>query len=92
MAEIPGKTRLGPNQLRLLRAVGITAAVVVPDKETRRLCDLGMMASEPDGSFAHITPAGLRALATAAEAGRIDLFKMREPRAAISQGDEERDG
>jgi hypothetical protein len=77
--------RLGLNQLRLLRAVGTTDAVVVPDALTRRLCELGLMASaRANGSFAHITPAGLRALADAAEAGRIDLFVMPEIPAALN--------
>lgn len=70
-------TRLGKNQLRLLRGVGITAAVVVPDALTRRLCELGLMKSvAADGSFAHITPNGLRALADAADAGQVELFVM----------------
>ncbi len=80
--------RLGPNQLRLLRSVGTTAAVVVADRETRRLCELGLMASaETDGSFAHITPAGRRALADAADAGRITLFVMPEKMRTPAKGE-----
>lgn len=72
--------RLGIRQLRLLRTVGTTSALVVPDAISRRLCELGFMrASNPDGSFACITPAGLRALADAADAGRINLFVMPMP-------------
>jgi hypothetical protein len=79
-------TRLGKNQLRLLRAVGITAAVVVPSPQTKRLCELGLMKSvDADGSFAHITPNGLRALADAADAGKIDLFVMPAKRPALSR-------
>lgn len=70
--------KLGTRQLETLRAVGTTAAIVVPDSITRRLCALGLMASEASGSFAHITPAGLRALADAVDAGRISLFVMPE--------------
>lgn len=71
--------RLGIRQLRLLRTVGTHSALVVPDGRSRRLCELGLLESHGgDGSFAAITPAGLRALADAAEAGKIDLFKMPE--------------
>lgn len=68
--------RLCKNQLTLLRAVGITAAVVVPSATTKRLCALGLMREAGKDSFACITPAGLRALADAAEAGRVELFVM----------------
>lgn len=68
-------TSLGPKQLALLRTVGTSSALVVASATSRRLCALGLMrAHGTDGSFAAITPAGLRALADAAEAGRIDLF------------------
>lgn len=71
--------RLGVRQLTLLRNVGTTASVVVPDALTRRLCDIGFLkAHGPGGSFAAVTPAGLRALADAVEAGRIGLFQMPE--------------
>ena len=67
--------RLGRKQLELLRSVGTTAALVIPTRRSRRLCDLGLMQSDnPEGAFAYITPAGLRALADAVDAGRIDLF------------------
>jgi hypothetical protein len=69
--------RLGLKQLQMLRAVGTTSAVVVSCRTTRRLCDIGLMeANGSDGSFASITPAGLRALADAVDAGKIDLFLM----------------
>ena len=68
--------RLGKNQLRLLRSAGTTAAVVVADRDTRRLCELGLMREASPGGFVHNTPAGLRALADAAEAGKITLFAM----------------
>ena len=71
--------RLGIRQLELLRGIGTTGALVVGNKTSRRLCALGLMkAHGRDGSFAAITPAGLRALADAAEAGRIELFRMPE--------------
>lgn len=74
--------KLGTRQLKLLRTVGTTSALVVPDNISRRLCDLGLMkAMGKDGnSLACITPNGLRALADAVDAGRIDLFKMPEKR------------
>ncbi|MBY5657132.1 hypothetical protein [Rhizobium leguminosarum] len=75
----------GIRQLQTLRAVGTTAAIVVPDSLTRRLCALGLMASEASGSFAHITPAGLRALADAVDAGRISLFVMPEKKAPVDK-------
>ncbi|ARO24798.1 hypothetical protein TAL182_CH03053 [Rhizobium sp. TAL182] len=71
--------KIGARQLQMLKSVGTTSALVVPCPISRRLCEIGLMKSdEPDGSFAHVTPAGLRALADAAEAGRVDLFKMPE--------------
>jgi hypothetical protein len=66
--------RLGPKQLKLLQFIGTRGALVVGDKMSRRLCDLGLLISEPDGSFARITPDGLRSLADALEAGRISLW------------------
>lgn len=71
--------RLGKPQLERLRGIGTSAALVVPDAMSRRLCELGLLkAHGKDGSFSAITPSGLRALADAAEAGRIELFKMPE--------------
>ena len=70
--------RLGKEQLRLLRAVGTRSALIVPSRRSRRLCELGLMATEPDGSFAYIRPAGLRALADGVEHGKIELFKQPE--------------
>lgn len=75
--------RLGIRQLELLRTVGARSALVVPSRIGRRLCELGLMeAHGSEGSFAAITPAGLRALADAAEAGKIELFTMPEKREA----------
>lgn len=71
--------RLGPRQLELLRKVGTTRLLVAPDARSRRLCELGLMrAHGEDGGMVGITPAGLRALADAAEEGRIEIFRMRE--------------
>ena len=64
---------LGRNQLDLLLKLGPTMALVVPSKTSRRLTELGLLAAEEDGSFARITPAGLRALADAADAGKIAI-------------------
>jgi hypothetical protein len=72
---------LGKRQLELLRDIGPMCALVLPDKTSRRLCALGLMfAHGVDGSFAAITPAGLRALADAADAGKIALFTLPEDR------------
>ncbi|NEI52681.1 hypothetical protein GR217_34245 [Rhizobium leguminosarum] len=61
----------------MLRAAGTTSALVVPCATSRRLCDLGLMkAHGQNGSFTGITAAGLRALADAVDAGKIDLFIM----------------
>lgn len=65
--------RLGIRQLKRLRALGTQYALVVPDKTSLRLVELGLCKAEPDGSFASITTAGLRALADAVDAGRIEL-------------------
>lgn len=70
---------LGKKQLEMLRLVGTHSALVVPCARSRRLCDLGLMkAHGTDGSFAAATPAGLRALADAVDAGKMDLFVMPE--------------
>lgn len=75
--------RLGRRQLELLRKIGCLSALVVPSATSRRLCELGLMKSHgDDGSFAAITPAGLRAVADAADAGKIELFKMPHKREA----------
>jgi|GEM_PF-3462180 len=75
--------KIGTRQLQMLKTVGTTSALIVPCHISRRLCAVGLMKSnEPDGSFAHVTPAGLRALADAAEAGRVELFKMPEKKRA----------
>ena len=70
--------RLGPKQLRHLTMVGANRALVVSDRTSRRLCDLGLMREMIPGGAVCITPAGLRALADAAEAGRVDLFTLPE--------------
>ncbi len=69
-------TRLGIRQLEQLHRIGANFAVVVPTPMTRRLVALGLLQAEPDGSLARITAAGLRALADAADAGRIVLFDI----------------
>ena len=71
MADHP----LGARQIELLRGLANPCALVVPDNISRSLVKRGLLAAEPDGSFAHITPAGLRALADAADSGRVQLFR-----------------
>lgn len=68
--------RLGNRQLKTLRSLSVVGAIIVGDREIRRLRDMGLLNAAGDDSFFHITPNGLRALADAADAGRIELFKM----------------
>ncbi|MBS8228165.1 hypothetical protein [Vannielia litorea] len=73
------RPRLGMRQLEMLKYIGTTGALIVPDARSQRLCALGLLHSHGEnGSFAAITPDGLRALADAVEAGRIALFTMPE--------------
>jgi hypothetical protein len=68
-------TRLGIRQVRRLAALsGIGLCQVVPDDVTRSLCLRGLMlGTAPDGDgMVVVTPAGLRALADALDAGRMD--------------------
>jgi hypothetical protein len=68
-------TRLGAKQVEKLRIFRPGSFAVVGDAHLRRLAALGLVkAHGPDGdSFYGITSAGLRALADAADAGRLDL-------------------
>lgn len=79
MADRP----LGKHQLDLLAKLGgLTMAIVVPDKISASLVRRGLLDAEPDGSFAHINAAGLRALAAEIDAGRQPVFsvdKLRRP-------------
>lgn len=68
--------RLGAKQLDRLNSLGAARAFVVPDRISRRLVELGLCDAEPDGSFSRISSDGLRALADAADAGKVSLFKM----------------
>ena len=65
--------RLGKRQIDLLMKLGTTRSVVLPDNTTRRLVELGLAHAEPNGSFTRITPAGLRALADLADAGKVEI-------------------
>lgn len=70
-------TRLGRRQLdRLAGMAHIGAALIVPDDISRALCRRGLLQATGDlpkteGSMIVITPAGLRALADAMEAGLV---------------------
>jgi hypothetical protein len=71
------RLRIGRLELHYLASIHPRWAYVVPDRSTRRLIEKGLLRSDfADGSFAHITPAGLRALADGAEAGKVKLFEM----------------
>jgi hypothetical protein len=64
--------RLGDKQIELLAALGCpTWSMICGDKMLRRLAALGLLRPLGDDSFFCITPAGLRALADALDAGRI---------------------
>lgn len=70
---------LGKNQLRRLAGLSdICRAQVVGDALSNSLVNRGLLAADPDGSFAHITSSGLRQLADAIEAGRLEGFKSRQ--------------
>lgn len=75
-------SRLGHKQLAMLHMLaGPGIVLVVAGKLSRSLCARGLAHEMIDGGCVHITPAGLRALADAAEAGRIRLGqKLSEPR------------
>jgi hypothetical protein len=66
--------RLGKNQLHLLGFLGRAGcALVVASPTSLTLTKRGLLAEASPGGCVHITPAGLRALADAAEAGRVQL-------------------
>jgi len=79
MAERP----MGTRQRELLsKLAGVSMALVVGDKLSRSLVQRGLLAAEADGSWAHITPAGLRAVADEIEAGQVEMFspdKLKRP-------------
>lgn len=65
--------RLGHRQLARLRSLSANYVQVVACPLTRSLTRRGLLAEAEPGGFVHITAAGLRALADAADAGRISL-------------------
>lgn len=68
----PDARPLGKNQRDLLAKLGgVTMSLVVADKLSDSLVRRGLLSAEPDGSFARITPLGLRVLADELEAGRV---------------------
>jgi hypothetical protein len=70
--------RLGNKQANMLAALAGRWALLVADRTARGLIKRGLLAEARPGGPCHITPAGLRALADAAEAGQVELFKMKE--------------
>lgn len=73
--------RLGHNQLRVLVMLGSpTMSLVVPGPECRSLISNGLLKTSDTGGMASITPKGLRALADAMDAGRVDdaLTRMKK--------------
>ena len=65
--------RVGKRELAKLLILGTRFAQVVPDRITRRLVAKGLCDADDDGAFCTVSPNGLRAIADAADAGRIDL-------------------
>jgi hypothetical protein len=68
---------LGKHQRDLLgKMAGIWLALVVGDKVSASLVKRGLLTAEPDGSMAHITPAGLRLIADEIDAERLTGFSV----------------
>ena len=64
---------LGKHQLELLAGLACPGrALIVPGKVSESLVRRGLLKCYDDGSFSCITPNGLRALADALEAGKVD--------------------
>lgn len=79
MAEARTAGRIGPKQLQLLRVLAGPVALVVACARSRSLTARGLLREAAPGAFVHITSAGLRALADAADAGRIRLEVLPTP-------------
>ena len=74
-------SRLGDQQIRLLIVLATPdRGLLTPDKVSASLVRRGLLAEDKPGGCSVITPAGLRALADAMEAGRVKhcLDRMRE--------------
>lgn len=69
---------LGDKQLEQLGILACPGSMLVsgPNRQTRSLVKRGLCKADADGNGVTITAAGLRALADAAEAGRVDLRPM----------------
>lgn len=66
--------RIGNNQLHLLGILARPGTVLISATPTSRsLTRRGLLTEARHDSFVHIAPAGLRALADAAEAGLVEL-------------------
>lgn len=67
--------KLGPKQIKTLSIFRPGSFAVCGDKQLRRLAELGLVKAHGScgDSFYGITSAGLRALADAADDGRLDL-------------------
>lgn len=65
--------RIGPHQLRtLVMLASPTMIMPAPDAGARAMVRRGLLRLRPDGSSVCIAAAGLRALADAMEAGRVE--------------------
>ena len=77
--------KLGHHQLSLLMAMGSPSMILVtPDRIARSLQKHGLIAPWRDAGALRITPAGMRALADAYEAGALEQFMrpLAPPKAA----------
>lgn len=63
---------LGPKQLDALRGLALGLVGLVPDATDRSLIRRGMLRQEDGDGCYCIAPAGLRALADAIEAGKVE--------------------
>jgi propanediol dehydratase small subunit len=64
---------LGHRQLALLNTLRRGLSLVVPNDVARSLIRRGLASTAGKDAFVYITPDGLRAIADAADAGRISL-------------------
>lgn len=70
MADQPRRPRIGARQMEILAGFGAMRVMITSDAASRRLAGQGLLRVDAAGGSC-ITPAGLRALADAMEAGAL---------------------